>query len=60
MPNEPGRVIFKTDVYTIHENYSSTYFDNDIAIIQLPRSITRTRKNYNIPQVFDYLFCDST
>ncbi|XP_059484817.1 brachyurin-like [Neocloeon triangulifer] len=38
--NEPNRVIMETTDFTIHPEFSTNYYDNDIAVITLPRQVT--------------------
>jgi hypothetical protein len=39
---EPNRVEYRSDVYTIHPNWGSTLLRNDMALIKLPESVTFT------------------
>ena len=41
---EPNRVEYRSEVYTIHPNWGSTLLRNDLALIKLPESVTFTGK----------------
>jgi len=39
---EPTRVEYRSEVYTVHPNWGSTLIRNDLALIKLPESVTFT------------------
>lgn len=51
--SEPGRKLFKTKNYIVHENYNSYTAQNDIALVKLSERIefTKTIQPVNLPNI---------